>query len=77
MVPVLFGRFFGFPAAFGGRTGKSTFGWAFSRLEWAVEDDNAIGAGSIPKTAGLAGLDHGSVEPAAGMATPTGIRTKS
>ena len=44
----------------------------------AVRDDNAIGTGSIPKMAGLAGLDiAGSVEPAFGMATPTGTRTKS
>jgi hypothetical protein len=77
MVPVLFGRFFGFPAAFGGRAGKSTFGWACSRMG-RVRDDNAIGTGSIPKMAVLAFLDpSGSVEPVSGIVTPTGTSTKS
>jgi len=45
---------------------------------WAVRDDNAIGAGSIPKMAVLALRDPcGSVEPVSGIVTPTGTRTKS
>src|SRR5215216_5516906 len=57
MGPVLFGRFFGFPALSGAGPESQhlvglTAGW-----NRAVRHHNAIGAGSIPKMAGLAGLD--------------------
>jgi hypothetical protein len=65
MVPVLFGRFFGFPALSGaGPESQHLVGCAAGWIG-AVRDDNAIGSGSIPKMAGLAGPDiTGSVEPA-------------
>jgi hypothetical protein len=76
MVPVLFSRFFGLPALSGaGPESQHLVGLAAG---WTVRDDNAIGTGSIPKMAGLAGFDTtGSVGPAFAMATPTGTRTKS
>jgi hypothetical protein len=78
MVPVLFGRFFGFPALSGaGPESQHLVGLA-AGWNRAVRHDNAIGSGSIPKMAGLAGLDTtGPVEPAFAMATPTGTRTNS
>jgi hypothetical protein len=43
-----------------------------------LRDDNAIGAGSIPKMTILAVRDPGgSVEPAFKFVTPTGTSTKS
>jgi hypothetical protein len=51
-------------------------------MEWDAREllgiYNAIGEGSIPKIAVLAGLDTAKpVEPVFGMATPTGASTKS
>jgi hypothetical protein len=78
MVPVLFGRFFGFPALSGaGPESQHLVGFA-AGWNGAVRDDNAIGSGSIPKMTGLAGLDpSGSVEQASRIVTPMGTSTKS
>jgi hypothetical protein len=78
MVPVLFGRFFGFPALSGAGPESQHLVGCAAGWSGAVRDDNAIGAGSIPKMAGLAGPDiRRPVEPAFAMATPTDTRTKS
>jgi len=78
MGPVLFVGFLGFRQLSGaGPESQHLVGLA-AGWNGAVRHDNAIGTGSIPKMAGLAGFDTtGSVEPAFGMATPTGTRTKS
>jgi len=78
MVPVLFGRFFGFPALSGAGPESQHLVGCAAGWNGAARDDNAHGAGSIPKMAGLAGPDiRFPVEPAFGMATPTATRTKS
>jgi hypothetical protein len=77
MGPVLFGRFFGVSGSFRGQ-GRKVNMWLGLQPDGAVRHDNAIGTGSIPKMASLAGFDTaGSVEPAFAMATPKGTRTKS
>jgi hypothetical protein len=82
MGPVLFGRFLGrflgFPALSGAGPESQHLVGRAAGWNGAVRDDNANGTGSIPKMAGLAGLDTtASVEPALATVTPTDTSTKS